>query len=284
MKKLPVALFVLALLSTAGGQTPRGSSTDSVLEAFEFSRGPAVRHALPAALREISGLASTGDGRVLGHGDERAVVAEIDPWRGTVTKAFSLGRAPMRGDFEGIALVGDRLFLVTSDGRLFETREGANGAAVPFSVVQTGLGKICEIEGLAYDPTRRELLLGCKQTGKKRSDVAILRWSLDRRAVASPPTTSAELSAVLAAAPQGKNFQPSSVERDPATGRLILVAGPERLITELTPEGRVVATKGLDRRLHPQPEGLTFLGDSVLVIADEGGKGAGTISLYRRAR
>jgi uncharacterized protein YjiK len=221
---------------------------------------------------------------VLAHGDERAVVAEIDPWRGVVTKAFSLGRPPLRGDFEGIALVGERLFLVSSDGRLYETREGANGAVVPFTVIETGLGKICEIEGLAHDPTRGELLLGCKQTGKKRSDVAVLRWSLERRAPASPPTTTAALAAVLAAAQQGKNFQPSSVERDPTTGRLIVVAGPERLITELTADGRVIATKGLDRRFHPQPEGLTFLGDSVLVVADEGGKGAGTISLYRRAR
>jgi uncharacterized protein YjiK len=281
MKLVGIATVALVLGSLDRGQA---SAPASVLEAYDLARGPTIRHVLPGALREISGLAITADGRVLAHGDERAVVAEIDPWRGTVTKAFSLGTPPVRGDFEGIAVVGERLFLVTSTGSLYETREGANGAAVPFTVIQTGFGKFCEIEGLAHDPTRRELLLGCKHTGKKRSDVSVLRWSLERRAPASPGATSAELIAVLAVAPQGKNFQPTSVEREPTTGRLILIAGPERLITELTAEGRVIATKGLNRRTHPQPEGLTFLGDSVLVIADEGGNGAGSISLYRRAR
>ncbi|MGH7713878.1 MAG: hypothetical protein ACREOG_21540, partial [Gemmatimonadaceae bacterium] len=63
-------------------------------------------------------------------------------------------------------------------------------------------------------------------------------------------------------------------------------AGPERLLVEATARGVVIASHLLGRQLHPQPEGVTFVGDSLLVIADEGGrgKGHGSITCFRRAR
>ncbi|MFN8583618.1 MAG: SdiA-regulated domain-containing protein, partial [Gemmatimonadaceae bacterium] len=257
----------------------------ALLEWFDLHRNAATRVALPQGLREVSGLAATADQRVFAHGDEFGVVAQIDPATGNATKRFSLGSPAIRGDFEGIAIVGERFFLVTSNGRLYETREGANGAGMPFTVLDTGFGKTCEIEGLAWEPADRVLLVGCKTVlaSRRSRTVTIFRWALDQKRPATPDRLTLDLADV----PKSTgvtNVRVSSIEHDPRTGHLLAIAGPAWQLVELTKEGRVVAARGLSRHVHLQPEGMTILGDSLLLIADEGGRGRASLTRYRRAR
>jgi hypothetical protein len=78
----------------------------------------------------------------------------------------------------------------------------------------------------------------------------------------------------------GKNFHPSSIEVDPQTGSLILLAAREEAMIELSLQGQIRGSRELKRRNHPQPEGLAFLPDGTMVLADEGQGGRGTITLY----
>ncbi len=279
-----IGVLLLALASAAPS-APQGRTPGAVLDLFDLRPRAAVQAKLPNVLREVSGLAVAADGRVFAHGDERAVVAQVDACAARVIKIFSLGRPPLRGDFEGLAIAGERFFLITSTGFLYEFREGPDGAAVPFSVMDTGFGRVCELEGLAYDASERTLLSGCKETARPslRGQLVVLRWSLDRRAAAAAPSLTIPLNDVLKATGT-KGFRTTSIERDALTGHYILVAGPERALVELTPKGAVIAGRDLNRQLHPQPEGVTLVGDSVLVIADEGGTARGAMTCYRRAR
>ena len=275
------------LLAFVGAAATQGRAPAAVLDRFDWRPRAAVQGKLPNALQEISGMAVAADGRVFVHGDERAVVVQVDACAAKVVKAFALGNPPIRGDFEGIAIAAERFFLITSTGFLYEFREGPDGAAVRFSVIDTGFGKVCELEGLAYDASERTLLSGCKETPRPelRGQLVVLRWSLDRTAPAVPPRLTVPLSEVLKASGT-KGFRTTSIERDALTGHYILVAGPERALIEITTKGAVVAGQALNRQLHPQPEGVTLLGDSVLVIADEGAAGGsgnrGTTTCYRR--
>jgi uncharacterized protein YjiK len=79
-------------------------------------------------------------------------------------------------------------------------------------------------------------------------------------------------------------FHPSGIERDPTTGHWLLVAGPERAVVEITPDGRVIAGAALSRRGHRQPEGIAIASDLTLVIGDEGAGRRGTLTAYRHAR
>ena len=279
-----IGVSLLAIVSAAQS-SKQGPTPAAVLDRFDLRPRAAVQGKLPNALQEISGVAVTADGRVFAHGDERAVVAQIDACAAKVVKAFTLGRPPVHGDFEGIAIAGERFFLITSTGFLYEFREGADGAAVTFSVIDTGFGRVCELEGLAYDPSDRVLLIGCKQTARPelRGQLVVLRWSLDRKAPAVPPSLTVPLSQVTKTTGD-KGFRPTAIERDGRTGHFVLVAGPERAIVEITSAGQVLAARTLNRQLHPQPEGLTVVGDSLLVIADEGGTRHGTTTCYRRVK
>ena len=276
-----MSALALAFAWRVGAQ---GRTAAPVLEAFDFRDSAAVQVLLPHRLREISGLAVSADGRLFAHGDETGVISELNPLTGVIERRFSLGKPAIRDDFEGIAIAGDRFFLITSTGRLYEAREGAHGDGVPFTAVDTGFGALCEIEGLAYEPLDRVLLIGCKQelAARRRGRVTIFRWSLERAAPAIPASITIDLPSASGST-ESKNTRVSSIEVDPRTGHYVVIAGPHWQLIELTREGHFVAARKLSRPLHAQPEGLTFLGDSLLLVGGEGGKGRARLTLYHRA-
>jgi uncharacterized protein YjiK len=284
------ATIVLVLGCTNRASPPRGH-----LAAYDLSGPPAWRVALPDKLREISGLALSPDGRLFAHGDEEATVFELDPRAGRVLKSFSLvttrqepdlgkkardGR--VAGDFEGLAIAHDRFFLVTSNGVLVEFAEGADGASVPYTAHRTGLGDICEVEGLAHDPSGNALLLLCKQVRSTAylGGIVIYAWSIAQRRLEPEPRIAVPFAAV-ARMTGGRAFNGSGLAFTPGGRSLVLVAGPQRLFAEITPDGRLVEGGQLDRTALTQPEGVEFLKDGTLVITSEGGRGAAaTLSAF----
>lgn len=249
---------------------------------FDLSRSTSSRD-LPRALREVSGLTVTPAGKLLAHDDEQAVLREVDPTSGKVVRSFSFvqGGRPIPGDFEGIVAAGGLVYLTTSDGLLLEGAEGADGAAVEPRITRTGLGDVCEIEGLAHDPTDGSLLFACKKANRRelRPFVTLLRWSLSRRALSGAPV---RIPIERVASPIGEDdFRPSDLWRDAASGHLLILSSHQGAVAEVTPDGAVVSVRRLARG-HPQAEGLAMLPDGTLAVADEGGRGDARLTLYRK--
>ena len=250
---------------------------------YDLEVGSATQWRLPGRLREISGLATTSDHRLLAHNDEAGVVYEIDLWDESIAKRFQMAdvAGPVADDFEGIAVADDRIYLVTSTGRIYETREGADGESVLYSVHATGVGRECEIEGLAYDPGRRELLLMCKDARDEDLEgrLPIYRWSIDEKRLSSEPP------AVLAVRDLARHigpdvYRPSGIERHPVSGNYFVIAARPGAIAEVTPGGEVVSARRLDAEWHRQVEGIAFAADGALIIADEGGGGRARLTVY----
>ena len=259
--------------------------SEPVLARYDLEAPPADRWELPRALDEISGLAVDARGRVFAHQDERAIVFELEPSTHRIVRQFTFGSPAIPGDFEAIALVGDSVVLVTSDGVLYAGTPGADGAAVPFATYSTGVGRSCEVEGLAYEPGNRSLLLACKvpRDAFTRGHVTVFRWSLDRRALVEPAPIHLPVAAL--ARPAGvSDFHPSDLTRDPGTGRYLLLAARERAVAELTPDGQVERVVRLQRKLHRQPEGIAITPDGALLVSDEAGRGRATLSVYTSDR
>jgi uncharacterized protein YjiK len=248
----------------------------------EGNGDPVARWLLGAELTEVSGLALTPDGRLFAHGDEAARVFEIDYRRGTVVKQFWVGEKALREDFEGITFAGNRFFLVTSKGVLYEFPEGADGERVKFQLHDTRLGKECEFEGVAFDSTANTLLLPCKNVGEKslQGNLVIYRYALGSD---SSGTSTSELSIPMTQAVGNndwKRFRPTDIAIDPWTGNYVLVAAQEKAILQLTPAGSVVFSRPLTGS-HPQSEGVAITRDSILIVGDEGTGQPGAITLYR---
>lgn len=273
-------------LASISDSTAAAAGDPPLLGHYDLAE-PDRQFRLPRRLREISGLAMLAGNRLLAHDDERGTVVEIDFRDGAIVKDFELGgpRGRVADDFEGIAAAEGRLYLVTSAGRLYEFGEGDDGAAVPYNRYETGVGRFHEIEGLAYDPDRRVLLLLSKNPRNPRQgdQVAIYRWSLDsRRLVEGGPIL---IEAAAFARPiDRETFQPSGIERHPLSGSLFIVAARQRAVAEITPGGTVLAVRRLTAGLHRQAEGISLTTDHTLVIADEGAGKRATLSFYPIAK
>lgn len=249
-----------------------------------LSRKPSARWSLPPALREISGLALTDDGRLLVHGDESARIVQLDYRTGAIVKSFQMGKPAPRGDFEGMAVAGPRIVLVTSGGRLYESREGNDGESVPATITETNAGALCEIEGLAWEPKDRALLMLCKtpRRAELSHTVSMLRWSPDQRRWLTPDRISLPIDAALRKM-IGREFRGSDLARDPVTGHYLAVAGLNQAVVELTPAGELIGAAPLGRH-HPQAEGIAVARDGTVLVSDEGGKGPAHLTVYTCAR
>ena len=237
-----------------------------------FADAPDKQWRLASPLQEISGLAVTPDGRVMGHNDESAVIFEIDVETGEIVKRFTVGQTTARDDFEGLAITADGdFYLTTSTGRLLRFREGAAREAVPYESFDTGLRNVCEIEGLAVLAAEQSLILACKElyAPNMRDSVALYMWSMRAPRTAPARAWLTLPKARLAEAIGAHNFHSSSVEIDERSGRVIVLAARQNGMVELSSTGDVLAARELGSR-HRQAEGSAILPNGALLIADEG--------------
>jgi len=267
---LATAFFALAACA------PPPASSESLFAA------ESDRHwQLPEALHEISGLAVSPDGRLFGHNDEIGTIYEIDFEGGRVVKTFALGGEDITGDFEGLTITPDGDFWLTdSRGRLLRFREGAADARVDVEAFDTGVGESCEIEGIAFQASDRSLLLACKRMrGREaRNDPQkIFAWTIG----ASDARVWGQVDTDALAAAGVRSFQPSGLEFDRRSGRLIVISANNGAIAEFGPDGAMLAARSLGRR-HRQTEGVAIMPDGTLILADEGGNGQPLISRYPR--
>jgi uncharacterized protein YjiK len=284
MRTAGIALIVVASLSPSAC-ADKAAASEAVLQEREarFTAAlansdsssdskPFARWMLPAVMSEISGIALTQDGRLLAHGDEHAEVTEIDYKRGMIVKHFLLGDKPVKDDFEGIARAGDRFYLMTSKGKLYEFSEGENKSQVPFRLHDADLGDECELEGVAYDSTSNSLVMPCKTLKNMalQGNLVIFRWSLDSTANPRVTKVSVPLKGVVGA--EGwEEFHSSDIAVDPKTGNYVVVAAQEKGMIVIKPNGEAVSARTLDD-MHNQVEGIAITPDGALILSDEIGK------------
>jgi uncharacterized protein YjiK len=241
---------------------------------------PVAMWLMPPELNEISGLALTDDGRLLAHDDELARVFEVDPRKGVIVKSFMLGKG-LKGDFEGITVVGQDIYMTLSNGRLYRFREGANNSSVPFTTFDLRLGKECEFEGVAYDRDSAQLVLPCKTVKLKHleDEMVIYKWKIGSKDSTGISMMSVELSEVIGTN-KWKKFRPSDITIDPVTGNYVIISSLEKGIVVVTPSGDVVSSQPLPGK-HHQAEGVAITKDNLLIISDEATSKPAAITLYR---
>jgi uncharacterized protein YjiK len=240
---------------------------------------PLAMWIMPPQLREISGLALTSRGTVFAHDDNAGRVAEIDPKTGILVKSFSL-LGNQKDDFEAIAIAGNDIYLMASDGKLFRFREGVDGQQVQFIVFDTRLGKQCEFEGLAYEADSTRLVMVCKRILDKQTpqDLLIYRMPL--------PLNRATFSLLrvplqeVVGSNKWKNFRPSDITVDPFTRNYVIIASHEKGLLVLTPDGDVLRSEPLPGD-HQQAEGVAITNDSILLVSDEANVKPAAITLYK---
>lgn len=271
-------LVLVATACVPSGGTAAATPVSGRIAGFDVQT-PIARWELPAVLQEVSGLAVTRPGFVIAHNDERGHLVEIDHRNGRVSREWTFGSPVARGDFEGIEIIAGEVTLMTSDGRLWSgTLPAESGSITTISVVDTGLGRRCELEGLARS-ANAEWILPCK-TPRGRRDPAVMFSLLyvsahgDVRTITVPPARGARRLSPSAVTP---------VSASPDDG-LVVVFGPQHAIGHVTAGGDMTALVAWPAGRHRQPEGAA-IDENRLIVADEGqGRRAGTLTVYGRAQ
>ena len=237
---------------------------------------------LPKALNEISGLAIASNTSVFAHNDEHGIVYEINTENGAISRAFAFGDPTVSGDFEGIAVSDGRIYLLTSNGRIYEAPIGEHGERVIFNVYDTGLRDRCEFEGLANAETPGEFLLLCKRSAKdlpKRA-INIYRWSAADKLPLDELSMSISLKGALSEN-QADAFRPSAIERRD-DGGLIIISAANAMLLEVSADGEISRSALLGKNTHQQAEGVAISSAGDIIIADEGARrGHGKVSIYK---
>ncbi len=287
MKKLIMVLFLAASVLHAGdsgkqskGQNKKTQPT-SWLGRYNLRKAHPKQFRLPKRLSEASGLAMSDDGRLFSHNDELGVVYQVDYTTGKIVKQFSLGTITLRGDFEDIAIKGEMMYLVSSNGTVYEFRDGKDGGRVPYEARKTFLTTKNDVEGLVYDRESDCLLLACKDDpGKGYSNFkAVYAFSLKDHTLNRTPRLLIPLEVVAKKAFKGE-FNPSGIAKHPKSGTYFIISSNGRSIIEMSANGTVLAQEDIPNKVNKQPEGITFAPDLTMIICDDGQGGAGMITLY----
>ena len=250
----------------------------------DFNKKNAIEIKLPPQLNEISGICFSDDGKLFGHNDEEGVVYQIDFKTGKIIKAFQLGAIGVEADFEDIAIVKDKFFLIASNGILYEFSEGKNLEKVDFKEIDLHFSSKFNIEGLCFDKNTESLLIAAKEyPGKKyKGNRAVYSYSLKTKKINKTPRFLISLKK-LEKKFGIKDFYPSAITQIQSSGNFyILSSKGHPALIEINAEGKLIDQIKLSSKQHPQPEGIAIDKNFDIFISDEGAGGTGKITIYKK--
>lgn len=259
---------------------------------------PSETFKLPKKLSEISGLSLSNDGEyLLAVNDEKGRVYFVNKKTGELDEEEKFAKS---GDFEGVEEVGNKLYLVRSNGKINKITDRDEDTEVKFN---TPLNSNHDVEGLGYDSQNNRLLLACKNRagldGKIKDKRAIYAFDLATEEMLEEPVYLIDRDSIKTYLKLSKRlvdgvleiispdevsdaFAPSGIAEHPLTGNIYIVASVGKLLVVLSPSGTILHLEKLDRDYHKQPEGICFDKDGTLYISTEGRKGKGKIYRFNQ--
>lgn len=253
---------------------------------------------LPGILHEISGITEIDTSTIASIQDEDGVLFIFDLTDNRIKSQFFFGNP---GDYEGIARFGKRIFVLRSDGVIFEISDYGKPGRASASYV-TGI-PAKDNEGLCYDIKNNRLLIGPKSNieGEKKSKRAIYGFDLVTRKLIEKPVIKFDMSEIRKYAVKNKldvpmagkkkekpepiiELRTSALGIHPLTKKLYLISGIEKLLFVFDLNGTVEYIEKLDPVMFKQPEGITFLTNGDMIISNEGQAGRANLLRFNYRR
>ncbi len=287
-KILPKAILILAVM-LAGCHT--GNIKKDLTAGYRFASPDAII-ILPSILHEISGLTDFDTASFACIQDEAGIVFILDLASNQIRRELPF---TSKGDFEGIAKTDSSIFVLRSDGALFEISGFDSGETTVYKH-NTGIPSENN-EGLCYDAPKNRLLIACKEKVSKGSKDKryIFGFDLNSKTLVEEPAYTFDIQDIIdfatannvdlpvktrkkseTAEPDLK-FRPSGIGIEPVSNDLYVLSSDDKMLFTFTDSGTIKGIFNLDRALFNQPEGITFLENRDLLISNEGQNGNPTL-------
>jgi uncharacterized protein YjiK len=229
---------------------------------------PSVKMELPQKLKEISGLSYYKENRLACVNDEKGTVFIYDLTTQEIVETIDIGK---NGDYEGIEVVDDEIFIMKSNGKIkgFKINDSSERK------IDCTNEDVKEYEGLGYNPTTNALLLVTKEKEKDKNDKkTIYSYSLETEKFGKYMTITEEM---IRGNDGKKTFAPSGIAVHPQTGELYVISSQGKKLLILSPKGEKNDLIELNPQMFLQPEGICFTPNGDLYISSEGDGGNGYI-------
>ena len=253
---------------------------------YDLSK-PDLKLTLPDTLREISGLTIIDDHTIACIQDENGIVFFYDIAKNKVKRQFTFAT---NGDYEGIALAKDVLYILRSDGVLFEI-DNFTSKKPQTKQYFTGIPAMNN-EGLCYDKEHNRLLIGCK--GKINKDQFnkdkrfIYEFNLETKTLNKTPLMTYTQAMVNQFAKEhgikfhskvtkngkivehGFKVNTSEITIHPKTGQLYMLSASDHCLLLFNLNGTLEGIEQLNPLLFNKAEGISFFENGDMLISNEG--------------
>lgn len=242
---------------------------------------------LPDILHEISGIVSINNNLFACVQDEKGIVFIYDSSSKKIIREIYFGED---GDYEGIAKVGNTIFVLRSDGALYEiTNFKTDNSKVNF--YNTGI-PAKDNEGLCFDKTENRILIGCKSNiGKgpvSKVNREIYSFNFETKTLSKRPAFTFNLEVINKFAKDngislpskkkkkdqstefGFKFRTSAIAIHPITNKLFLLSAADHLLFVFNLKGNIEHIERLNPEMFNKAEGITFLDNGDMFISNEG--------------
>jgi uncharacterized protein YjiK len=279
MKNLLILIFgILFLYACEPKKQKQNENTESKFQPIPIPyhlEMEGERYDLPKKLKEISGLSYYKNNQLACINDEDGKVFIYDLTKKEVVEKIPFGKD---GDYEGIEVVGNEVFILKSNG---EINSFKIGEAYERTIDCTD-PDVIEYEGLGYDPKNKRLLLAAKERVKDKDDKKMIyAYDFDRKVLFKNIAIPQEQ---ITDEANGKDFRPSGIAVNPLTGQYFILASDGKKLLVLSENGQKEALISLDPKVFKQPEGICFSPNGTLFIASEGKDGDGYILAFGLSR
>ncbi|TAH40297.1 MAG: hypothetical protein EYC69_10810 [Bacteroidetes bacterium] len=286
MYKILVLFFLSFSWTFSGCASEWNNTTTSKAGGYDLNK-PIQTFILPDTLHEVSGLTDIDKTTFACIQDENGILFIYDFSKNEIQKQYSFH---IDGDYEGITRVGSTMYILRSDGVIFEI---LNFESANFSIVSYNTGiPANNNEGLCYDPDNSRLLIAAKGKvgkGKEFKDKRVIYgFDLNTKKLTTDPVFDFDLQAIREFAltrkfefPTKSNkkgvvkdpnikFMTSAIAIHPVSKKLYLLSAADHLFFIFGSDGTLEHMELLNPEIFNKAEGITFLDNHDMLITNEG--------------
>jgi hypothetical protein len=276
-------LIILLLTLFGGGEN---YTDNEKITGYNLST-PDVSFILPDTLREVSGLTNINATTIACIQDENGILFIYDLVKKEIKNQYAFH---IDGDYEGIARVGKMIYVLRSDGILFEISD-YESKEFKLTSYTTGI-PANNNEGLCYDQDNNRLLIACKGKIVKGSAYqdkrVIYGFDLKTKTLTKEPVFAFDLQIIKQFALENKinlpartkkkgqitepiiRFTTSAICIHPLTKKLYLLSAADHLLFVFHPNGNIEHMEQLNPDMFNKAEGIAFLENGDMLITNEG--------------
>ena len=244
---------------------------------------------LPDTLREVSGLTIIDAHTFACIQDENGILFIYNTVNNKIENQYTFN---IDGDYEGITKVGQTIYVLRSDGTLFEI-EDYTSENFKLIAHTTGI-PANNNEGLCYDPEEKRLLIAAKgKIGKGpefKDKRVIYGFDLATKTLSDEPVFEFDVQKLKNFAMENEldiktktrhkkgvsvtepfiKFSTSDIGIHPVTKKLYLLSASDHLLFIFDMKGDIEHIEQLDPELFNKAEGISFFDNGDMLITNEG--------------